>query len=250
MTHFVYVYIKSDWQELLYSIRSIQKYFKGDKFKIFVVGDNPNIKNIIHIPCDRVKGGTMSKAFDSVNKLQKIVDTPQIKDDFIYMYDDIMLLQNLNKGHFKAIAAHEYVDDDFDFTKWSYNPSPEWKSLFTRTITKLRAEGKRTWNYETHLRKEFNKKHVQDIINKYKLTENAYLFNTLYFNNVLKAPYYNLKKTPNIKAGIYRPIDNYDTIRKMCLRKWFLNYNDSGLNKHLQDLIKNIVGPRGLNKRN
>ena len=249
MTHFVYVYIQSEWKELYYSIKSIEKYYKGDEYKIFVVGDNPKVKGVTHIPCPKIKGKTNAKAFDAIHKLKKIIDTPEINDYFIYMYDDIMLLRPLQIEHFRAVIALELVTKDFDFNKWSYNPSPEWKSLFERTIAKLRASNLRTWNYETHLPREFNKENVKQVIKTFKLEENAYLFNTLYFNSFVKAPYTYLKRKPEIKAGIYRPVDNYDTLRKMCLRKWFLNYNEQGLNKNLQDLIKNIVGPVGLNKR-
>ncbi|HKL76057.1 MAG TPA: hypothetical protein VJ881_08315 [Halanaerobiales bacterium] len=250
MTHFVYVYIKSNWKELYYSIKSIEKYFTGDRYKIFVVGDSPGIKGVTHIPCVREKGRINAKVFDSIKKLKVITDHSKINDDFIYMYDDIMLLRSLTLNNFKVTISNGHIGENFDFSKFSYNPSPEWKSLFNRTIAKLVSEKKKTWNYETHLPRLFNKAKISKIIQHYRLEENAYLFNTLYFNNYTKAPFYDLKKTPTIKAGIYRPVDNYDTLRKMCLRRWFLNYNDNGLNKQLQDLIKNIVGPIGLNKKN
>lgn len=76
--HFVYVYIDAEptqggpiWRELYYSIRSVQRFFKGLPYKIFVVGDHPRVKGVTHVPCERIKGKRNAKTYDATKKTIK-----------------------------------------------------------------------------------------------------------------------------------------------------------------------------------
>jgi len=238
MTHFVYVWVKKPaiWQELLHSIRSIQLNFIGEK-KIFVVGDNPKIRNVIHVPCSQITNVKHAKALDSIKKLTKIVNTPQINDDFVYMYDDIILLKKTDIKPFKVILARDYPKKMAEYFKRGHKPSPHWYNTFTKTIRQLKSEGLPVWDYETHLPRIYNKEKVRAIIDKYNLNESPYLFNTLYFNNYCPAPDTSLIKSPHYKAEVYHAY-KYKYIEKMCFPKLFMNYNNAGLNSELQKFIK------------
>ena len=245
--HFVYVYIDCDntqggpmWRELYYSVRSIQTFFKELPFKIFVVGDHPRIKGVTHIPCERIKGKRNAKVFDATKKLLKIVDTPEINDDFIYMYDDIVLLKKLTINDFIPVIANDHVDNIQEYWKRGFRkPSDEWIKPFNMTILKLKHHKLPTYNYETHLPRYFNKNKVKEIITKYKLEEQVYMFSTLYFNTFYTKPDIILRGTENIKADITIPLEDYAMDRFIKGRK-FLNYNDMGLNRSLQKYIKNL----------
>lgn len=243
ITHFVYPYYAGTdgpiWKELFFSVRSIQKYFKG-KYKIFIVGDNPSLKNVTHIPCNRITGVTNVKAFDAVNKLLKICESELINDDFIYMYDDIIYLAPLKVINAKKVIAHNYVDNAGTyFLKSGVKPDEIWIKFFENTINLLKQEDLSTYNYETHLPRYLNKEKIKSIINKYKLEENALLINTLYFNNYHKKPDVLLKDTPYIKAGFYYPLQE-EAMLKIIKGKKILNYNDQGLSKHLRLYIQKL----------
>lgn len=244
--HFVYVYINCDhnqggpmWRELYYSVKSIHKFFKGSPFKIFVVGDHPKIKGVTHIPCDRIKGKMNAKAFDATKKLLKIAYSKEINEDFIYMYDDIILLKTVTINDFTPIVAHDHVEDIKSYFGRGRKPSDEWIKPFNRTITKLKFCNLPTFNYETHLPRYFNKEKVEHIIKKFKLEDYVYMFSTLYFNTHYPKPDILIRGNMTIKADITIPYEDYHMDKYIKGRK-FLNYNDMGLNKSLMKYIKNL----------
>lgn len=245
--HFVYVYIDAPplhggpmWRELYYSVKSIERFFKGLPYKIFVVGDNPKLKNVTHIPCERFKGRLNAKVFDATKKLLKIADTQQINEDFIYMYDDIVLLKEVTIDTFTQIIAIDHVESPKEYWKHTARrPSDEWITPFNHTILKLKSQNLPTYNYETHLPRYFNKERIKQIINKYKLEQNVYMFSTLYYNNFFTKPDVLLRGTNHIKADLTIPIEDYD-MDKFVKGRIFLNYNDMGLNRSLQKFIKNL----------
>jgi hypothetical protein len=242
--HFVYVYINPEsggpiWRELYYSVKSVQKFFKGLPYQIFVVGDNPKIKGVNHIPCERIKGKTNAKALDATKKLRKIVDSDTINDNFIYMYDDIVFLKNLTVDDFTPIIAHNHVRDINDYWGRGRKPSDNWIQVFNKTILKLKYHNLPTFNYETHLPRLLNKERVTEVLDKFKLEDNLYMFSTLYFNTFYTNPDILLKENEYIKADITIPYEDHNLDKYMKGRK-FLNYNDMGLNKSLQRYIKKL----------
>lgn len=243
--HFVYVYINPEmggpvWQELYYSVKSIQKFFKGLPYRIFVVGDQPKIKGVTHVPCERVKHKINAKNFDATKKLLKIIDTPEINDDFIYMYDDIVLLKQLTIDDFLPVMAIDLVLDTKKYWSRGRIPSKEWITPFNNTIVKLGYHKLPTYNYETHLPRFLNKDKVKHIISRYDLEHNAYMFSTLYFNTYHHKPDIILRDSVNIKADGSIPYESHNIEKFMKGRK-FLNYNDAGLNDVLQKYIRGLL---------
>ena len=93
MIKIIYPYINSLWHDdLKYSIRSIEKYFK-DPYELWIMGDKPKWmnNNIHHIPY-------YNKNFKQVNKC-RLFDLSQMlpeDEDIIWMNDDIYLLNDVN----------------------------------------------------------------------------------------------------------------------------------------------------------
>lgn len=246
VVHFVYVYIGGPgeghggpiWRELYYSVKSIHRYFKGSPYKIFVVGDHPRMLGVTHIPCERIKGRRNAKAFDATKKLIKIVNTPQIDDNFIYMYDDIIFLKNLSIKDFIPVMAIDHVKNTQEYFNKGRVPSEEWIKPFKLTIEALKHEKLPTYNYETHLPRYLNKERVAQVIDKFDLEKNAYMFSTLYYNSFYSKPDIQIRGSL-IKADITIPYEENDLVKQVKGRK-FLNYNDMGLNKALQQYIKSL----------
>ena len=241
MTHFVYVYIKQGvmWDELMYSIMSIRKFFNGEH-KIFVVGDRPGIPGVSHIPVARVHGGRNPKAQDSIAKLQLIADNKQINEDFVYMYDDIVLLKPCTEEDLKVTRAIDYVPKPGTYFSPRARPSKTWINLWLRTMITLQKEGLPTWNYETHLPRWYNKTNVSSIIQRFNLKNDPMLFASLYYNTLNLAPYEALVTSQTIKAGVYEPHEPL-WIQRNVNGKLFLNYDNAGLNEHLRRYIKNLL---------
>ena len=259
MTHFVYVYasqgtffdqeivgdkiIRRGMPELYYSIMSLHKFFKGPK-KIFVVGDSPPVRGVIHIPHKNITKVPHPKAADSIAKLKIITSDSRINDDFIYMHDDMVILKPCKWADFLVLRANDLcVSPGLYFTAKS-RQSSKWKSFFMRSMTILKRNGFPMWNYETHIPRMFNKARVSEVIEKYGMDspedKAQVLFASMYYNTYFSEPQQVLSKHLNVKVGVYEPHE------KMWLEnnipgKLFLNYDNTGLNNHLKTFIKKLV---------
>jgi len=87
MINFVYPLIISDWEELRYSLRSLEKYCQED-FEVYIVGDYlPSwIDNVKYIETERL----INPYEDTGNKLKVIAD---LLEDFVWMSDDMFFLK-------------------------------------------------------------------------------------------------------------------------------------------------------------
>jgi len=245
MTHFVYVYASQGvlWEELYRSIQSVHKFFQGSK-KIFVVGDKPNVRGVIHIKHDRTVNVPHPKAADSIAKLKMIVADDRINEEFVYMHDDMIILKPCKEADFRVVRANDLcVSPGLYFTKQS-KQSSKWKSFFMRSMTVLKRNGYPMWNYETHTPRWFNKTRVTEVIEKYgmdKPTDKAQvLFASMYYNTYFKEPQQVLTKNLNIKAGVYEPHEKM-WLEKNISGKLFLNYDNTGLNNHLKTFIRHLL---------
>jgi len=241
MTHFVYVYVSQGvmWEELYRSIQSLHKFYQGPK-KIFVVGDKPRVNGVIHIPHSRVKGVLLPKAADSIAKLKLIANHKQINENFVYMYDDIIILKSCTEKDFRKTRAIDLVTSPGLYFKPGSDTSAKWRSLFMRTMTILNKHGRPMWNYETHLPRWFNKEKILEVIKKYDLEhlgKKQMLFASLYYNTLEDRPFETLKENENVKAGIYAPHEP-KWLQRNIPGKLFLSYNNTGLNNNLIRFIK------------
>lgn len=241
---FVYVYDSKPaiWKELLYSIASIRKFYSKDA-KIFVVGDNPKIKGVIHVPHTREGAPNgFSRAFDITKKLQVIIDTPEIPEDFVLMYDDIVLLRPVSNEAFVPRYSMGVEDENKVFSGVQGKPSINWKSMYQNTIKRLQKFDRPTYNYETHLPRILNKGKLSKLMKQYRLHEIPYLFSTLYFNTYYDKPDIIITEPQfkHIKYGCYSPKSD-EILDINTPGKVFLNYNNSGLNKELKAFIHKTV---------
>jgi len=244
-THFVWVYVKFSQKadEIKHSIRSVEKFFLGER-KIFIVGDKPdNFKPYwTHIPHKQVMNLGFAKVMDSISKLQTIVQEDQINPDFVYMYDDQVFLRPFSLGEISMSVANDHVDSLINYWKPTGTlPSKTWREQFRITIDKLKKNGKGTWNYETHTPRLLNKALITEVIETYiepgSLSTQPVLFATLYGNHVRLNPDISLDRNDSYKCGIYHAKD-INLIRKDTLNKLVLNYNDNGWDNRLETFIK------------
>jgi len=247
MIDIVFPWIQGEdkFEELRYSIRSIEKHFR-DEFRIVLVGDWPtwcNKLNVLHIPHTR-HSGPFSKVEDSVNKMQQIINHQEISDPFIYWYDDIHLLRPTNTQYFKenVFALKKFSEmEPLRNTNYRINL---WNTYDAIRRTHPNDE---IYNFETHLPRFFHKQMMQFIIDDYKPLENRLLLNTLYLHEFSKANELLtvIHKTDNVKAGFYGAEtelsfgNQYSKAQYLNILegKTFLNYDDAGLTSTLKSII-------------
>ena len=243
-THFVYVYVQSParWNELAISVQSIRKHFQG-KAKFFCVGAPPMIKDVTHIAIPQVKGRGC-KPKDALEKLKAIANCPLINEDFIYCYDDVILLRPITAAWFNKTIAVEHVPDFMAHWNKAKGVIPDvgWRALFTRTFTVLTKKKLPTWNWETHLPRKMSKVKITQTIERFgEVVCGEALFSSLYFNQHYEKPDILLKENTRIKAGLHRAYDNPVKIISEIKGRVWLNFSDPFLNELAKKTIKNIV---------
>jgi hypothetical protein len=244
--HFVWVYIKFGQvhDEIQSSIRSVEKFFKGER-KIFIVGDRPEPFKPYwtHIPHTQVQNIMYAKALDSISKLETIAKEDQINPDFVYMNDDQVFLRQFTLPEISRSIANNHVHTLLDYWNKPGNlPSKTWREQFRITLDYLKRNGKGTWNYETHLPRYFNKALITEVLTTYNITQHSMLtqpilFATLYGNHVRLNPDVSLENDQTIKLGVYRARD-LALLKKDAIGKLVMNYNDNGKDHRLDKFIR------------
>ncbi len=245
---FVYPWVKGEdqFEELRYSLRSLELHFK-EPFRVIIVGDLPDwSQNVIHIPHTRETGMTENVLYDAITKMKLVCQSPEVNNYFIRMYDDIYLLQDMGFNEMSTIRA---LYNSKDMPPVDGSASQTWVSQRERTFKELAKRNQPVWNTETHLPEVYLKSILSYVLESFEAIERRLLISSLYNNVVLchdEKPKI-ISKYTNDKAGFYG-IDsefsyctnNLEQIKSILSRKLFLNHNDAGLNKYLEDTIKQI----------
>lgn len=177
---FVWLHIdaQDNSMELRHSIRSVQKNFSGQA-QFTVVGDIPPwySGHAILVPKYSVRRvpRTDRRAFlDTQNKIWTAVNHPEVQDEFVWMMDDVFLLQPTTIEDLKTPR----------FDPWyQQNRAREWHRLIAATFTALRSRGKTNLQYGTHLPHHFEKQKMLDLFSLYNYPRQLYLFEILYGNH-------------------------------------------------------------------
>jgi hypothetical protein len=241
MVDVYYPYFGSEalWEELRYSLRSIEKHFMFD-YRLVIVGDLPswiNPGSVLHIPHQRIEGIQENTLYDAITKQLLFNAHPDTSLSFVRMYDDIYILNDVDIhdiGTFKAM--------------YPYNQVPQrqgtWWGQLYHTLDVLKQKGYPGWNTETHLPELFNKEKLQWIINIYGALENRLLTSSLYFNTffpfadpVLFDKSFAIQFYDNVDGPYYTSSDG--DLESKCQGKTYLNHNNAGLNDSLKSFLAN-----------
>jgi hypothetical protein len=144
---------------LQYSVESVRAHFAHTD--IMVVGDRNPYPTL---PSPREKQpSNLTKWYDYNIKFQRIIDCPEITDDFLYMYDDTFFLSPTTIKEF-------YLPD------WPDGGSMTWDAVRDMTLAQLPESVK---NFSTHYPYYMNKAKLQDILDTYR---QPYLIELIYMN--------------------------------------------------------------------
>lgn len=234
-------------EDLRYSLRSVEDNWgttrASSMARVFIVGDRPpGWGGFFHLPHEHQSskmGVFRPKVVDAVRKMKVILDCDQITERFLYMYDDICLLQPVDAAYFeRRFAVREVTNTEPIST--TRHAMQGWD-----TVKALRQAGcTRVWNYETHLPRLFEKRRMREVIARFDPEVNRLLLPTLYFNYHYRDQEPTLlHKMDSVKAGFYGSEDanGYGRSREVdperacryhlqCMAgKTFLNWNDKGI---------------------
>jgi len=244
MVSFVYPYIKSSsgWDELRYSIRSLEKHFQGE-FQVVIIGDRPEwiSDQVIFIEKKREVVQYATKVYDSISKLKAICESELVSDTFVWMNDDIYLIKDM------SLAAMDHY-----FIVNRYNELPVSRSLHGKlirsTLERLKKGAFEHHNCSTHMPFVHRKGITLKILNHFDAQRNRYLPSSLvtnwYYGGLGLEPI-RLRKDDPFKAGFYGKEDDYsfgpspvERILEIMARKMFLNHNNQGLTEELKQVIR------------
>jgi hypothetical protein len=236
--YYPYFHREAVWEELRYSIRSLEKHLK-EEFRLWIVGDLPewlDLDAIYFMNHKRCEGMDQNTVFDAIQKLLLYLNHPNAAEQFIRMYDDIYLLDDvdlLEIGKFKAMYPYDKIPKRYE--KW-------WGQLY-RSVDAVRLKGYPGWNTETHLPELFYRDKMKWIIDTYKALERRLLTSTLYFNAFFAGQEPILFKDCR-GIQFYNNQDNeYYTSSKgdldeKCKGMLYLNHNNAGLNDNLKSFLQ------------
>lgn len=254
MISIVYIYGQgpAKWDELKYSLRSLETHLKED-FNVWVFGDKPEwLIGVNHVQHNMTRGMEYTFTWHACEKMELIISHPEVGDDFVYMYDDQILLKDITQWNLAQFMAVQ------DMNIMERRPRNNWVKALWNTYDAVKAAGGYGWNCETHLPRTFNKAMMAELFGKFKPKENRYLFSTLYFNHYFK----NVKPVmTDCQSGIaarfpgfadkgralpghvareisYATPTRIEDLEKILDSNDFLNYNDNGLTPVLKKVIE------------
>ncbi len=169
MTHFVYPYMLHrhpvfGW-ELMYSIRSLYKNFEGD-FDITIIGEVPAWLNISEVKHIHFINNHYGKRIASRTN-QKLLLAADVFDDFIWMNDDIMLI---NKCSLDDLKIPRYVSSELKFGD-TENGLNTFKKLMRFTWFQLQKMGKpNNFNYSSHIPIYYESNRIKEVDQLFNIT--------------------------------------------------------------------------------
>ena len=246
---FVWVYAKrfSFWHksglfnELDYSIRSVRKNYQGEA-RCFVVGDDPGL-DVIHIPSPPVvmhdPVTQQPRHQDHMKKVKAIMDS-EINEEFVLMYDDVFILKPTSEEEIKRTygRAEVTVPEDYIRTRLGTRAYKRlWLATYEYIITYRYSKGLKTYDWETHLPRFFEKTKLKWVIDALKLEKTPKLNNSLY------AAHFSEETTvmpPGFQSDIWTHVPGMDFDKEFACH--YMNIGDNVIVKEFIDRMKQRFG--------
>ena len=237
------------WRELLYSIRSVEKFYP-DHGNIWIVGDKPEwIHGVKHIPHPSQQTNNQVKKTNNINeRLFLAANHPEVSDDFIWMADDYCIVNPVTDSFIKKniISRGNYNDASYRNTleKYYKGRNHPYKKLLKHTLELTKKKGFTSWDYEAHCPFVFNKEKLLKTFNTFGKT--GFVISTAYGNMHYKDPivdtFRGFDSSINIRF-LYRSRQEPQTkewARSKMKDLYYINYDDFGLSSGLRKAIAEL----------
>ena len=229
----------SKWEELRYSLRSVDKHLKAD-YDIWIVGDLPDwICNVRHIKHDKDTRQYMSATFDAISKVGKYILSDETPEIFIRMYDDVYFLGDRN---IDDLSVMRFLFDYKEImNKKHLSGGKLWRDAVMESVIQAKDKGLEGLMTETHCPEVFTKRNMKKVFEIFEPLGFRLLTSTLYFN--LFPFEKRIKDRKTERALFYGYEDDFSFGAGNLTQggwedgKFFLNHNDKGLTYELKDYI-------------
>lgn len=228
-TSVIYPYVEkyAKFQELKYSIRSLSKYLTDD-FDLFIIGDKPEW---LSDEAKFIESPVISKypVEDISAKMKKIIAREDVSDDFLWMNDDMYIMNPMDIKEACQLRAIEDLDVVYGNAK-HINVTTPYRVNMWRTYCLLKENGRIAMNSCTHTPFCYNKTKLKDLLEKYNIGYNKYLISLLYPNTYNDpADFQLIHNTKGYKVGIYtNPPKTVERLKQMTKDSKFFNHSDTG----------------------
>ena len=228
----------AQWEELRYSIRSVQKNLRDVKYRIFIVGDLPKwaSNEIIHIPCEYSR---KTPRIDILHKHEAVRNCEMIGEEYIWMNDDIYFINPVMYADLCINVARNPLE-----TALKLMPSRTiWGKDNLYTFELLKSMNIIPWNYAIHIPHRYEKSKVKYLVDKYNMMEKAIVLEQIYYNYWFRdfRPYLaSLDLGNNICFSINRPSPRTVNLYSQLKYKKFMNNGESGMGPILQNTLKRL----------
>lgn len=219
----------SNWynNELRFCLRSIEKNFR-ENFRVVLMSDKKPewIENIVFVECPKwfpEKGDSFhayENFFDTLNKIDIASKSPIISEEFIYCYDDIILMKEIDLSFFDKNYASSHISFFKRLGRWA------------NTILKASGVGGDDFYvYDHHIPVKLKKEYLVKMFKEYPFRNQKYPYApiSMYFNLLVSKP--------DLEIGYgSNAIVSYNEIGDSI----WLNYSDSGLEKVKDWIVDNF----------
>ncbi len=199
------------WEELRYSLRSVERHFSDKTCPIFILG--PERPHWL-LAQDRVR---FLRADSYLDALQAGL---RLAKRVVWMNDDIQLLRDLSP---RDLEAALYTGDALPKASDWFGHSNLWRRGFSRAVIDLRHHGAEdVLDFSTHTPYLFEHGKAMETLAKFHLGRKP-VFETLYHNH---------HRSPAVEIGRRKCRD------MLCPHAWYLNFSDKTLTPELKSRIR------------
>ena len=248
--YYPYLASASRWEELCYSLRSLDKFFNED-YEVWIVGDLPAwLQNVRHIPHQKKAIVYAGCTYDAVSKLKAYIECEDSPNVFVRMYDDVYLT---GERTLKQMQITRYLFSNEELNSGEFaSGGMVWRDQVFRSTDAVVRLGYPGYMTETHCPEVFEKEKMREIFEMFNPLENRLLTSTLYFNvfpyelmlkdrKVERALFYGYENDFSYGPGECEPVETrLNRISRVCTGKYYLNHNDEGLDDGLKKFIKGM----------
>lgn len=219
--------------ELSLAVKGWEQFFKTPH-RIIIVGDEPNILGVEHIPCPRAKArkNQYQVHLDLAAKFLAAMNENPAEPGFIYSCDDYYAV---NKFILDDVKTLKVMPDTMPNKTDYFNPNP-WRRDYAKTGTLCYKEGLGRRNWTTHTPQYFEADKMRELIERYDLLEQSHVIESLYFNTYHKNDIaYIMGYNNPFKLSVdFRPLDRAALHEAFSNRIW-VNNSENGWSRELEE---------------
>ena len=228
-------------QELLHSMRSVEKHYKGENLKITLVGDKPDWYHGHHLPCPRIKpNGSYTPFRDNLHKTLHACFSEEVNEEWIWMADDVYFVQDVTR---EEVIAPRYSKELSRGNVESHSRKNRWQRIKRASFYRLEDANpdiEVMYDYATHMPRHVVSSDLIAIAVKYNLANDYANWEVLYGNHFYKnpkplRPFFN-------RVGRARSLDWW---RRTKTKAKIINHVEKAYNEEFESFLKETFPDKG-----